>query len=92
VAESLVVGDGKGLTALIHLKPEVVENLKASAQDRLEDVERSAEELLEKIRKEVNAGLAAFNRISKAALHREPFEKTPTQKIKRFLYPKKQEE
>lgn len=91
VAESLVVGDGKGLTALIHLKPEVIENLKASARDGLEDAERSAEELLERIRKEVNAGLAAFNRISKAALHHEPFEKTPTQKIKRFLYHKQQE-
>ena len=91
VAESLVIGDGKGLTALIHLKPEVIENLKASAQDRIEDAERSVEELLERIRKEVNGGLSAFNRITKVAFHHEPFEKTPTQKIKRFLYPKKRE-
>lgn len=92
VAESLVIGDSGGLTALIHLKPEVVDDLKAAAQDRIEDAERSVEDLLERLRKEANAGLAAFNRISKVAFHHEPFEKTPTQKIKRFLYPKKRED
>ncbi len=91
VAESLVIGEKGGLTALVHLKPEVVENIKAAAQDRLEDAERALEDLLERLRKEANAGLAAFNRISRVVFHGEPFEKTPTQKIKRFLYPKKQE-
>lgn len=86
VAESLIVPDGNGLTALVQLKDEVVAELKAKAQDRIEDFERASEELLEFVRKEVNQGLAAFSKVSKVKLHHEPFEKTPTQKIKRFLY------
>lgn len=89
VAESLVVGEGNGLTALVQLKDEVIQDLKARAKDGIEDFERLSEELLEKVRKEVNAGLAAFSRVTKVVLHHEPFEKTPTQKIKRFLYPLK---
>ncbi|MCX7775477.1 MAG: AMP-binding protein [Spirochaetaceae bacterium] len=48
--------------------------------------EKAAEHLLESIRKEANAKLAAFSRIRTVKLQIEPFEKTPTQKIKRFLY------
>ncbi|MBN2874996.1 MAG: long-chain fatty acid--CoA ligase, partial [Spirochaetales bacterium] len=91
VAESLVVGDDTGLTALVQLKQEVLEDLRARAKDGVEDFERSAEELLERVRKEVNSGLAAFSKVSKVILHHEPFEKTPTQKIKRFLYSHKDE-
>lgn len=104
VAESLVVEDENGLTALVCLKSEVLENLEARIQDGIDaaqdlgsrigrafsGVEKSAEHLLENmlenIRKEVNSKLAAFSRIQKVKLHPEPFEKTPTQKIKRFLY------
>ncbi|MCK7482241.1 MAG: hypothetical protein M0C28_37660 [Candidatus Moduliflexus flocculans] len=43
-------------------------------------------------RRKSTRALSAFNRISKVAFHHEPFEKTPTQKIKRFLYPKKRVE
>ena len=39
-----------------------------------------------KIREDVNKELSAFSRISTAELHEEPFQRTPTQKIKRFLY------
>ncbi len=102
VAESLVVEDENGLTALVCLKSEVLENLEARIQDSIDaaedlgsrighaisDAEKSAEHILENIRKEVNSKLAAFSRIQKVKLHPEPFEKTPTQKIKRFLYGK----
>jgi len=86
VAESLVLSEGKGLTAMVHLKQEVMDDLKAKAKDSIEDFERASEEVLEYVRKEVNAGLAAFSKVSKVVIHHEPFEKTPTQKIKRFLY------
>lgn len=86
VAESLVVEEGTGLVALIQLKQEVLDDLKAKAKDKIEDFERASEELLERVRKEVNTGLAAFSKLSKVVIHHEPFEKTPTQKIKRFLY------
>lgn len=54
----------------------------------LSSAEKSAEKLLEVIKKEANEKLAAFSRIRSVKLHTEPFEKTPTQKIKRFIYTK----
>lgn len=89
VLESLVYGDGSGLTALVHLKPEVIEEHMARMKGRMEDIEQAYRDTLESIRREVNARLASFSRISKVVLQREPFEKTPTQKIKRFFYPMK---
>ncbi|MFQ3620847.1 MAG: AMP-binding protein [Spirochaetales bacterium] len=98
VQESLVMGDTSGgLVALIQLKPEALEQLKEDVRQlygAIEDeaevfrqaMETKAKELLETIRKEVNSRLASFSRISKAQLHQEPFEKTPTQKIKRHFY------
>ena len=50
--------------------------------------EKTAGKLLEAIRKEANAKLTSFSKIRTIKLHTEPFEKTPTQKIKRFLYSK----
>lgn len=85
VAESLVYHDEDGLHALVTLKPEIIEKMGAAMQDRLED----AEDLMEGIRKAVNAKLSSFSRLAKVRLHHEPFEKTPSQKIKRFLYQKK---
>jgi long-chain acyl-CoA synthetase len=87
VGESLVYGGESGVTALVHLKPEVLESLMARVQDGIAKAETSVNTLLERIRKEVNAQLAAFSRIHRMELQRIPFEKTPTQKIKRFLYP-----
>ncbi len=54
----------------------------------MSDVEKMISATLEKIRKEANERLASFSRIRKVKIQKEPFEKTPTQKIKRFLYPK----
>jgi len=50
------------------------------------DAEKAAGKLLETIRREANDKLAAFSKIRAIELRNEPFEKTPTQKIKRFLY------
>jgi long-chain acyl-CoA synthetase len=47
---------------------------------------------LSELKHAVNQQLAAFSRISRIEVREEPFEKTPTQKIKRFLYPIKNEE
>ncbi|MDY0336736.1 MAG: AMP-binding protein [Candidatus Cloacimonadaceae bacterium] len=43
-------------------------------------------ELMENNRKELNKALADFSRIVKIHIVNEPFQKTPTQKIKRYLY------
>jgi long-chain acyl-CoA synthetase len=97
VQESLVYGDNAGLTALVQLKPETVATALGKAMDSvaqyaetsLENAEKALTVLLERIKQEANARLSAFSRISKVHLQLEPFEKTPTQKIKRFLYPKR---
>jgi long-chain acyl-CoA synthetase len=41
---------------------------------------------LGELKNTVNQRLASFSRISRIEIRNEPFEKTPTQKIKRFLY------
>jgi len=121
VVESLVVEEEEGLTALVYLKSEVLENLEARFRDSIDaagdlgsrvgeaianaeksvtdtvghavvDAEKAVEQLLENIRKEANSKLASFSRIQRLKIHTEPFEKTPTQKIKRFLYGKKKAE
>lgn len=97
VQESLVYGDPLGgLTALIQLKPEVLDKIKEDIGQMYGAIEDEAEvfrqtleartkEILESIRKEVNSRLASFARIGKALLQIDPFEKTPTQKIKRKI-------
>ncbi len=87
VVESLVYGDESGLTALVQLKPEILERMGMAVQDRIED----AEALLDTIRVAVNKKLASFSRVVTVKIQNEPFEKTPSQKIKRFLYTGKDE-
>mgnify|MGYP007126829286 CR=1 FL=1 len=38
------------------------------------------------LRSNLNANVASFAKVHKIIEQKEPFEKTPTQKIKRFLY------
>jgi len=99
VQESVVFEEGANLVALVQLKPEILEKLyeelKEKAKDLSEEVkerkdalELRAKELLESVRRDVNSKLSAFSRLGKVVLHLEPFEKTPTQKIKRYIYSK----
>ncbi len=48
-----------------------------------------AAELMNELKTTANKRLSAFSRLHRVEMHHEPFEKTATQKIKRFLYPKK---
>ena len=84
VSEALVIQHEGKLVVRIHLESEKLDVLYAG----LSDEERREKELalLEKIRNETNAKVSGFIRIHKTVLQPEPFEKTPTQKIKRYLY------
>ncbi len=84
VAESLVIQNEGKLVARVHLDSEKLDQLYAG----LSDEERRDKELalLEKIRNEANTKVSSFIRIHKIVPQPEPFEKTPTQKIKRYLY------
>jgi long-chain acyl-CoA synthetase len=41
---------------------------------------------LEELKKMVNRQLAAFSKLNRIEIRKEPFEKTPTKKIRRYLY------
>ena len=87
VVESLVVEQKGRLVALVHLNMEELEkkyqNLKSEAVSYLND---KTDEILKEIQNKVNIELNKFSQIQRIVLQPIPFEKTPTQKIKRFLY------
>lgn len=101
VMESLVAEKGGKLIAMVYLNMEELEkriktiqknviNLKKEAhQKRLDiesNIEQKAEEILKEIHVMVNRELNKFSQIQKMTLQLVPFEKTPTHKVKRFLY------
>ncbi|MBU0934667.1 MAG: AMP-binding protein [Spirochaetes bacterium] len=59
-----------------------------AARDATHAARAETERLLTNLRASTNARLAAFSRIAKVVLHDQPFEKTATLKIKRYLYPR----
>lgn len=89
VQESLVVPGNGGLVALIKVDLEAMqEKLKIGA----EEVKNEAEKYLVMLKKSVNEQLSSFSKISDTELQEKDFERTPTQKIKRFLYTRKNDE
>lgn len=87
VVESLVYRQDGKLTARVHLNYELLEQgpLKGDKLTQSE-AHRKVLDLLESIRAEANATAASFAKVARIIEHTEPFEKTPTQKIKRYLY------
>ena len=75
VEEALVYSGAKGeLVAMVRLN----DAAKAAAS--------AVEHALEELRAWTNKQLANFSRLSRIEIRHEPFEKTPTMKIKRYLY------
>ena len=87
VMESLVIEKKGKLVAMIHLNMEEIEqnykHMKTGAQQYIQD---KSDEILKEIQKKVNEEVNKFSRIQQVILQPIPFEKTPTKKIKRFLY------
>ncbi len=65
------------------------QELKDSAHQLYEQMQERVRERLEKIQQRVNTRLNRFSRLSVIEEQSEPFEKTPTKKIKRYLYKEK---
>ncbi|NLA93457.1 MAG: long-chain fatty acid--CoA ligase, partial [Spirochaetales bacterium] len=83
VEESLVIEGEEGLVAMIKINFELMgEHLKMS----LADAKESAAAYLNKLRKDVNWQLSSHSHIRVVELQEEPFKRTPTLKIKRYLY------
>ncbi|MDP2335844.1 MAG: AMP-binding protein [Bacteroidota bacterium] len=87
VLESLVVQQKGRLVAMVHLNMEELEkkyqDIKTETVSFLND---KADEILKEIQNKVNIELNKFSQIQRIVWQSHPFEKTPTQKIKRFLY------
>ncbi len=86
VEESLVTRIGNTLVARIQFNTEKLDDLWEGIKHSPEELMRKKEELLEKIRQSANNSLSALSRLGKMIEQVEPFEKTPSLKIKRFLY------
>ncbi|MCB9002293.1 MAG: AMP-binding protein [Bacteroidales bacterium] len=92
VVESMVYEMRGKLMAKVHLNKEAldkyIENLKSTAKDIQQTAEETYNKVLQDIMNFVNAKVAKFAKLNLIEQQREPFEKTPTQKIKRFIYNK----
>ena len=77
------MADKGSLVALVTLDKEKVEEALSEFKD---NVSAKYDELMKDIRDYVNSRVAKFARVSKVEEQKEGFEKTPSLKIKRFLY------
>ena len=84
VSESLLMENKGLLEAWVYLDYDLIdeETRGESEKEKLAYID----ELLEKLKGVINPQLAAFSQISRFVEHKEPFEKTATHKIKRYLY------
>ena len=86
VADSLVFDDNGQLAARIYLDPEKLDEHFGVTSSSETKMQEKIQALLEEIRLEVNEKVSSFSRIRKVIEQREEFVKTPTKKIKRYLY------
>jgi long-chain acyl-CoA synthetase len=84
VVEALVVENNGKLEAWVYPDYEFIDE-KTQGQSRVQRREY-IKTLIATMRKEVNAGLSSASRLSRIVERREPFIKTATHKIKRYLY------
>lgn len=84
VVESLVLENNGKLDAWIYPDYEFIDEITAG-KNRAQRCE-IVDSMLEELRKELNAQLSTASRIAKVYERREPFIKTATHKIKRYLY------
>ncbi len=90
VSESLVMEVKGKLVAMVHLKVEVMEehfkHLQENAADFQQQMQEKTDEVLAELMVQVNQHVARNSKLQLMILQVQPFEKTPTQKIKRFVY------
>jgi len=86
VLESIVFQQQGKLAARVYLNYEWLDQKLDCRKQSDSQIALCIKELLEELRHQVNTKVSSFARISKIIEQPEPFEKTPTQKIKRYLY------
>lgn len=84
VIESVIYEKDGKIVGKVYLNYELLrDKLEGHSEKHREEI---LKELLKEIRDETNKHLPRYSQIYKLYEHPEPFEKTPTNKIKRFLY------
>lgn len=83
VVESLVVEEKGRLVAIVHLNMEEIE---AKYKTFKEDLNFKVEEIKANLLIYINSKVNKISNIKAINIQKMPFEKTPTQKIKRYLY------
>jgi len=87
VVESVVVEQKGKLVALVHFNREEIEQHYRYMKDEVTSyVEAKCDELKVELQVYVNQHVNKFSKIQLVVVHADPFQKTATQKIKRFLY------
>lgn len=86
VVDSLVMMRDERLIAKIHLDYELIDTMFQAHNLPESEVKEKINELLEEMRQDVNTKVASYAKMVKFVEQIEPFIKTPTKKIKRFLY------
>ncbi|MFA6233937.1 MAG: long-chain fatty acid--CoA ligase, partial [Bacteroidota bacterium] len=87
VLESLVMEKKGRLVAFVHLNyEEIEEHFAHLKEEAIQYVEQKAGEILRDLHAYVNANVNRFSQLAAVHEQRMPFEKTATQKIKRYLY------
>jgi long-chain acyl-CoA synthetase len=86
VAQAVVYQLKEKLIAKAYLDPETMEAEHGLAGRTALDSEALVKDLLERIRSDINRELPAFSSIHRMVWQKDPFELTPTNKVKRFLY------
>lgn len=86
VEDALVYEVEKHLVARVHLSYEKLDDMLDIKRMSETAQHRKIEALLEEIKTETNESVSKFSKVSRMIEQREPFVKTPTKKIKRYLY------
>ncbi len=97
VSESVVTEDNGRLIALVHFDSEAIEKLKDEFMTKLEvtrdewnlkkdEWNKRMDEIKQEVMKYVNSKVNRFSRIAEVVEEENEFEKTPSKKIRRFLY------
>ena len=86
VLESIVYESEGKIVARVHLNYELIDKEHKAKRSNEKQMREFINNLLQDIRRGVNSQVSTFSRIHRIIEQLEPFVKTPTKKIKRYLY------
>jgi long-chain acyl-CoA synthetase len=86
VQQAVVFQKEGRLKAKVYLDPESLESEIRTAERPQAEVDAFIQDLLESIRRGMNRELPSFSALHRIVRQEEPFELTPTNKVKRYLY------